>query len=150
MLTTLTDQVLGEIPNMRYIEEFDLLDEPRKESHILLAELPEKLREYGMDLSVDPHACLESYMGYQMEADEDPDADWRWTSLPDPHAVMPLSAGIWKVKMTIWMICMPMGLWQVFFVILWTLSVKKKAARRYSIFVTGWKNTSAVIADLIL
>lgn len=77
MLTTLTDQVLGEIPNMRYIEEFDLLDEPRKESHILLAELPEKLREYGMDLSVDPHACLESYMGYQMEADEDPDADWR-------------------------------------------------------------------------
>lgn len=41
MLTTLTDQVLGEIPNMRYIEEFDLLDEPRKESHILLAELPE-------------------------------------------------------------------------------------------------------------
>ena len=29
MLTTLTDQVLGEIPHMRYIDSFDVLEEPK-------------------------------------------------------------------------------------------------------------------------
>ena len=28
-LTTLTDQVLGEIPHMRYIDSFDVLEEPK-------------------------------------------------------------------------------------------------------------------------
>ena len=31
MLTTLTDQVLGEIPHMRYIDSFDVLEEPKAE-----------------------------------------------------------------------------------------------------------------------
>ena len=36
MLTTLTDQVLGEIPHMRYIDSFDVLEEPKAEPSFLL------------------------------------------------------------------------------------------------------------------
>lgn len=78
MLTTLTDQVLGEIPHMRYIDSFDVLEAPGKEPAILLSELPEKLKELGLNLSADPEAYLENgYINYQMKANEDPDADWR-------------------------------------------------------------------------
>ena len=67
MLTTLTDQVLGEIPNMRYIEAFDILTEPKEEPAELLSRLPNILKEKGLDLSADPENYLESYMGYSME-----------------------------------------------------------------------------------
>ena len=77
MLTTLTDQVLGEIPHMRYIDSFDVLETPREEPPILLSELPDRLRDMGLELSTDPDAYLESYIGYQMEPDQDPEADWR-------------------------------------------------------------------------
>ena len=40
MLTTLTDQVLGEIPHMRYIDSFDVLEEPKAEPSFLLSQLP--------------------------------------------------------------------------------------------------------------
>ena len=77
MLTTLTDQVLGEIPHMRYIDSFDVLDAPKEEPSILLSQLPDKLQEKGLDLSTDPEDYLETYIGYKMKPDEDPDADWR-------------------------------------------------------------------------
>ena len=56
MLTTLTDQVLGEIPHMRYIDSFDVLEEPKVEPSFLLSQLPDKLREQGLELSTDPEA----------------------------------------------------------------------------------------------
>ena len=77
MLTTLTDQVLGEIPHMRYIDSFDVLEKPKAEPSFLLSKLPDKLKEQGADLSTDPEAYLESYLGYEMKPNEDPDADWR-------------------------------------------------------------------------
>ena len=77
MLTTLTDQVLGEIPNMRYIEAFDVLTEPKEEPAELLLRLPDILKEKSLDLSKDPECYLETYMGYSMEPNEDPEADWR-------------------------------------------------------------------------
>ncbi|WP_302770388.1 immunity protein Imm33 domain-containing protein [Anaerotignum lactatifermentans] len=77
MLTTLTDQVLGEIPNMRYIEAFDVLTEPKEEPAELLSHLPDMLKEKGLDLSTAPENYLETYMGYSMEPNEDPEADWR-------------------------------------------------------------------------
>ena len=73
MLTTLTDQVLGEIPHMRYIGSFDVLEAPRAEPSILPSQLPDKLREQGLELSTDPEAYLESYLGYKMEPKQDPD-----------------------------------------------------------------------------
>ena len=39
MLTTLTDQVLGEIPHMRYIDSFDVLEEPKAEPSFLLSQM---------------------------------------------------------------------------------------------------------------
>ena len=77
MLTTLTDQVLGEIPHMRYIDDFDVLAEPRAEPSFPLSQLPDKLKEKGLDLSCDPGGYLERYLGYKLEPNEDPDADWR-------------------------------------------------------------------------
>ena len=77
MLTTLTDQVLGEVPHMRYIDSFDVLEEPKAEPSFPLSNLPDKLREKGVDLSADPEAYLNSYLGYKMEPNKDPDADWR-------------------------------------------------------------------------
>ena len=77
MLTTLTDQVLGEIPHMRYIDSFDVLEEPKAEPSILMSQLPDKLKEKGTNLSTDPEAYLNSYLGYEMKPNQDPDADWR-------------------------------------------------------------------------
>ncbi len=90
MLTTLTDQVLGEIPHMRYIDSFDVLEKPKAEPSILLSQLPEYLREKGLDLSTDPEAYLESYLGYKMNPNEDPDADWRLDVIAGSTSCVPL------------------------------------------------------------
>ena len=93
MLTTLTDQVLGEIPHMRYIDSFDALEEPKAEPSFLLSQLPDKLREQGLELSTDPEAYLESYLGYKMEPNEDPDADWRLDVMAGSTCCVPLING---------------------------------------------------------
>ncbi|CUQ62683.1 Protein of uncharacterised function (DUF2185) [Fusicatenibacter sp. 2789STDY5834925] len=93
MLTTLTDQVLGEIPHMRYIDSFDVLEEPKAEPSFLLSQLPDKLKEKGADLSTDPNAYLESYLGYKMEPNEDPDADWRLDTMVGSTCCVPLING---------------------------------------------------------
>ena len=93
MLTTLTDQVLGEIPHMRYIDSFDVLEEPKAEPSFLLSQLPDKLREQGLELSTDPEAYLESYLGYKMEPNEDPDADWRLDVMVGSTNCVPLING---------------------------------------------------------
>ena len=93
MLTTLTDQVLGEIPHMRYIDSFDVLEKPKAEPSFLLSQLPDKLREPGLELSTDPNAYLESYLGYKMEPNEDPDADWRLDTMVGSTCCVPLING---------------------------------------------------------
>ena len=57
MLTTLTDQVLCEIPHMRYIDSFDVLEEPKAEPSILLSQLPDHLKERGLDVSKRQMKC---------------------------------------------------------------------------------------------
>ena len=93
MLTTLTDQVLGEIPHMRYIDSFDVLEEPKAEPSFLLSQLPDALKERGLELSTDPEAYLESYLGYKMEPNEDPDADWRLDTMVGSTNCVPLING---------------------------------------------------------
>lgn len=93
MLTTLTDQVLGEISHMRYIDSFDVLEEPKAEPAFLLSQLPDKLKEKGANLSTDPEAYLESYLGYQMKPCEDPDADWRLDVMAGSTCCVPLING---------------------------------------------------------
>ena len=93
MLTTLTDQVLGEIPHMRYIDSFDVLEEPKTEPSFLLSQLPDALKERGLELSTDPEAYLESYLGYKMEPKQDPDADWRLDVMAGSTCCVPLING---------------------------------------------------------
>ena len=93
MLTTLTDQVLGEIPHMRYIDSFDVLEEPKEEPSILMSQLPDALKERGLELSTDPEAYLESYLGYEMKPNEDPDADWRLDVMVGSTCCVPLING---------------------------------------------------------
>ena len=93
MLTTLTDQVLGEIPHMRYIDSFDVLEAPKEEPPIPMFQLPAKLKEKGLDLSTDPEGYLESYLGYQMNPNEDPDADWRLDVIVGSTCCVPLING---------------------------------------------------------
>ncbi len=92
-IVTLTDQMLGEIPHMRYIDSLDVLEAPREEPSIPLTELPHKLRELGLDLSTDPKACLESYLGYKMTPNEDRDADWRLDTIAGSTCCAPLING---------------------------------------------------------
>ena len=93
MLTTLTDQVLGEIPHMRYIDSFDVLEEPKAEPSMLMSQLPDALKERGLELSTDPEAYLESYLGYEMKPNEDPDADWRLDVMVGSTCCAPLING---------------------------------------------------------
>ena len=93
MLTTLTDQVLGEIPHMRYIDSFDVLEEPKAEPSILMSQLPDALKERGLELSTDPEAYLESYLGYEMKPNEYPDADWRLDVMVGSTCCVPLING---------------------------------------------------------
>ena len=93
MLTTLADQMLGEIPNMRYIDSFDMLETPKEEPAILMSELPNRLKELGLELSTDPESYLNTYIGYKMEPEEDPDADWRLDAIVGSTCCAPLING---------------------------------------------------------
>ena len=93
MLTTLTDQVLGEIPHMRYIDSFDVLEAPRAEPSIPMSQLPDKLKEKGANLSTDLEAYLNSYLGYKIEPNKDPDADWRLDVMVGSTNCVPLING---------------------------------------------------------
>ena len=93
MLTTLTDQVLGEISHMWYIDDFDVLTTPKDEPFILLSQLPQKLKELGANLTDDPQSYLDSYMGYEMKPNEDPDADWRLDIIVGSTCCVPLLNG---------------------------------------------------------
>ena len=93
MLTTLTDQVLGEIPHMRYIDSFDVLEGPKAEPSMLMSQLPDALKERGLELSTDPEAYLNSYLGYKMEPNKDPEADWRLDVMAGSTCCVPLING---------------------------------------------------------
>ena len=93
MLTTLTDQVLGEISHMWYIDDFNVLEEPKTEPSFLLSQLPDALKERGLELSTDPEAYLNSYLGYKMEPNKDPEADWRLDVMAGSTNCVPLING---------------------------------------------------------
>ena len=93
MLTTLTDQVLGEISHMWYIDDFDVLEEPKAEPSFPLSQLPDKLKEKGANLTTDPEAYLDSYLGYEMKPNQDPDADWRLDVMAGSTCCVPLING---------------------------------------------------------
>ena len=78
MLSTLTDQILGEISAMALIHSFEVVKTPPGGPALRLKDLPQALEEMGLSLRTDAAAYLEhSYQTYEMEPVEDPEADWR-------------------------------------------------------------------------
>lgn len=77
MLEILTNQVLGELTAMTYIADFEIVNTPLSKEAILLTQLPDKLTELGLPLITDPESVLEIYRVYELEPNEDPEADWR-------------------------------------------------------------------------
>ena len=75
MLTTLTDQLLGEIHHMRYIDRFDVLVESKEVPSIRISQLPGNLKDKVLDLSNNSERYLETYSGYEMRPYETPVAD---------------------------------------------------------------------------
>ncbi len=78
LLSTLTDHVLGEINAIAHISGFALAEDPQGEEAVSLAELPQLLKDLGLTDYRDGADYLEySYLSYELEPVEDPDADWR-------------------------------------------------------------------------
>ena len=78
MLSTLTDQVLGEIAAMALLQGVSVVDTPCVQPFVSLARLPETLAEMGLSICADAEAYLEnSYFSYEQEPHKDPEADWR-------------------------------------------------------------------------
>lgn len=78
MLSTLTDQVLGEINSIAHVGTFDFIDAPQAGPFVSLAKLPQMLADLGLTDYQDGSEYLEnSYLSYELEPVEDPDADWR-------------------------------------------------------------------------
>ena len=95
LLTNLTDQTLGELVHMRYIESFDLLRSPADAGEdagekLTLDRLPQWLADHDCKLDLSARECLDLYTGYSMKPNEDPNADWRLDIIAGSTCCVPL------------------------------------------------------------
>ena len=78
LLSTLVDQVLGEIPSMALIRGFEVSAEPLGPDAFLLSELPDRVQAMGFEVPATAEEYLATaYSVYQLEPEQDPEADWR-------------------------------------------------------------------------
>ena len=77
-LSMLVDQTIGEVSAIAFVAGFDVYAQPKDEPAKLLSQLPELLQSMGLSLWRDGSDYLEnSYLAYELEPVEDPEADWR-------------------------------------------------------------------------
>ena len=77
-LSMLVDQTIGEASAIALIAGFDISAQPKDESPMPLAKLPDLVQSMGLSLWRDGSDYLEnSYLAYEMEPVKDPEADWR-------------------------------------------------------------------------
>ncbi len=77
-LSMLVDQTIGEVSAIAFVAGFDVYAQPKDEPAKLLSELPELVQSMGLSLWRDGSDYLEnSYLAYELEPVEDPEADWR-------------------------------------------------------------------------
>ena len=75
-LSMLVDQTVGEISSIAFVARFDVYARPKEEPAMCLSQLPELLQGMGLPLWRDGSDYLEnSYLTYELEPVEDPDAD---------------------------------------------------------------------------
>ena len=73
------DQTIGEVSAIAFVAGFDVYAQPKDEPAKLLSELPELLQSMGLSLWRDGSDYLEnSYLAYELEPVEDPEADGGW------------------------------------------------------------------------
>ena len=78
MLYKLTNQVLGDIAAIAFLTGIELLEAPEDSEAKKLSDLYAYLGELGYPLWEDAAAYLDtSEIAYRLDADENPDADWR-------------------------------------------------------------------------
>ena len=77
-LSMLVDQTIGEVSAIAFVDGFDVYAQPKDEPAMLLSQLPELLQSMGLSFWRDGSDYLEnSYLAYELEPVEDPEADWR-------------------------------------------------------------------------
>ena len=77
-LSMLVDQTIGEVSAIAFVAGFDVYAQPKEEPAMLLSQLPELLQSMGLSLWRDGSDYLDnSYLAYELEPVEDPEADWR-------------------------------------------------------------------------
>ena len=78
VLEYLMDIAIGEIANMRYVFNFDILEKPKSGKFIYLSDLKEKLISEGCDLDIDAEHYLETnYTEYGGQPDKKQHMIWR-------------------------------------------------------------------------
>ena len=78
LLSTLTDQVLGEVNAIAHVSGFEVAEARKDTPAVSLAELPRLLKDLGLTDYRDGADYLENCcLTYKMDPVEDPDADWR-------------------------------------------------------------------------
>ena len=77
-LSMLVDQTIGEVSAIAFVDGFDVYAQPKDEPAMLLSQLPELLQSMGLSFWQDGSDYLEnSYLAYELEPVEAPEADWR-------------------------------------------------------------------------
>ena len=77
-LSMLVDQTIGEVSAIALIAGFDISAQPKDEPAMPLTKLPELVQSMGLSLWRDGSDYLEnSYLAYELDPVEDPEADWR-------------------------------------------------------------------------
>ena len=77
MLFTITDNVIGEVANMRHIDSFQVVDEPLESQPMKLRDLPKVMEDMGIILTNDADSFLQRYTVYKTDPDKDSDGPWR-------------------------------------------------------------------------
>lgn len=91
IISILLDQAIGELSAMELLDGYELLESPLDEDAAQpMDRLDEVLREQGLELILDPAVLLDRYAAYEMEPQQDPDADLRMDIFAGVSRCLPL------------------------------------------------------------
>lgn len=77
LLAILLDQTIGELSAMEWLSDIELLESPGNGRSVTMDHLVDTLQELGLERIDDPSQVLERYSAYEMDPDQDADADLR-------------------------------------------------------------------------